>query len=86
VPAPADVFSFYLAENIMQFSLLDRDALDRLALGAAMLIDPTADQPLRSPGMLLQYRDGPVTKFRAQMFPWAWFFSIVSAWPLPEAS
>jgi len=52
-----------------QLSLIDRDSLGRIALGAAMLTDHTADQPLRSPVTLLQDHDGSAATFRAQKFP-----------------
>jgi len=75
--APADVLSCDLAERMTQLSLLDRDDLDRMALGAAMLTYHKADQPLRSSVTLLQEREGPATTFRAQKFPSARSFSIV---------
>jgi len=47
-----------------------------MALGAAMLTDHTAGQPLKSPVTLLQDRGGQATTLRAQKFPSARFFVI----------
>jgi len=75
-PVPADVLSCDLAETMTQLSVLDRGDLDRMALGAALLIGHTADQTLRGPVMLLQDRDLSAATFQAQRFPSATSLSI----------
>jgi hypothetical protein len=64
-PAPADVLRSDLAETMMQHSLLDRDELGRMALGAPVLAYAPADPPLRCPVTLLQDLDGLPATLRA---------------------
>ena len=68
-PAPAGVLNCDLAETMLQFSVLDRDGLGWMALGAAVVKYHTADQPLRCPVRFLQNRDGTTVAFRAHKFP-----------------
>jgi hypothetical protein len=75
-PAPADVLGCDLAETMPQLSLLNRDDLDWMALGAAVLTHHTANLPLRCPVTLLQDNNGPPSTLRAQKFPSARFLSI----------
>jgi hypothetical protein len=75
-PAPADVIGGDFAVTMPQLSLLDRDDLGRMALGAAVLTHHSANHPLRCPVALLQDRDGPPATLRAQKFPSARSLSI----------
>ena len=84
-PAPADVRrtvrcalqrSGDLAETTPQLSLLDRDDLGRMTLGAAVLAHHSADLAFRGPVTLLQDYDSPAATFRAQKFPSARSLSI----------
>lgn len=68
-PAPANVLSCNLAETMTQLSLLDRDDLGRMTLGAAMLTHHTAGQPLKCPATLLQERYGSAPASGLRSFP-----------------
>jgi len=70
------VLSGDLAETLAQLSLLDRDDLAPMALGAAVLPRDPADKAFRSPVTILQNRDGSAAAFRAQKFPSARSLSI----------
>jgi len=59
--APSYGLSGDLAKRMTQLSFLDPEDFDQMELGGVMLIDHTADQPLRSPLTFLQDRDGPAT-------------------------
>jgi hypothetical protein len=77
--APTDLLSRNLPQAMPELGLFDLDALEAVAVRAAVLVHHLAGQVFRGPVRLLQDHDCPGAALRSQTFPSTGSLSIASS-------